>query len=248
MNNLRSIILLRRSIEVTKKIGNAKSLGEMAILLSKEIQREVNKDKKLQLRGEIGNSRLSDFLRGPYICYQIAGGIEGNHKLENLVAELVVANMSQEPTPGHKKIYKRPSFAFLVAGLSALPVDDTMEGNFRQIRRSAYSLAQDLVTAAMAVADADTLMDIARGVDAVQEGMNHSYYSRHVVAALMAHRNLIDGGCAIPEKGQVRDEAQKILEVWRIPVSEDCARWRQVYQAAGLKDLPQSRPGRRKKD
>lgn len=233
--------MISSSKAITEDIRKAKGLGEMAKLLSNALNREINKDKRLSNR----NSRISDFLKGPYICWVIPGGIKGNHKLENLIAELVVAYISAEPTPGEKRLYNRPSFAFLVAGLSALPCNDKVEEDFRQIIRTAYDIAIELSTAAIEVSHADTLRDMERGIRAVQElEKNTTLFSRHVAACLMAHRNLIEAGCTTPTKGHVRDEAKKLLNGWDFSAFDDSAHWRQVYQAAGMKDLPQARPGR----
>lgn len=244
MSNLEfdPFIMLNYASDVTERMNAAKTFKEMATVFSDAISFEINKDKKYQF----GSSRACDYMYGDHIYFEIPGGIEDKHKLEYLIAEFTVTCGYTVPTSGEKKRYEKPSFAFFVAALSVFPAIDTMEENFRQICRSAYNLALDLSTAAIAASHADTLRDMERGIRAVKElgKKSTTTFSRHVHACLIAHRNLIEAGCAIPTKGHVRDGATKILKGWGFSAFDDSAHWRQVYQAAGMKDLPQARPGR----
>lgn len=234
---------INHALDVTKRMGDAKYINEMIAIFSDGFRFEIDKDKTFQY----GGGRACDFIYDDCrIHREIPGGIDDKHKLEYLITELVVGYVYSAPSYGRKKDSGPPSFAFLLAGLSTLPSDDRVDENFRQIFRSAYNLTVDLAIAAIAASHADTLKELERGIRAVQELKPKSNLSMHVFACLMAHRHMIEG-CVSPTKGSIRNDAINYLSKRDIRTFKDSARWREVFEIAGLKDLPPERPGRKKR-
>lgn len=183
------------------------------------------------------------------IGFIIPGGLKGIDKLDDLVTELVAAYVSPASTRGSNKEEERPPFAFFLGAFSALSRRDDIPHDFMQLCEAGRDEAVELAAAAAFYADAEMLEEMQRGIEAVNDVENRHYIlSRHVVAIRQAFRKIVAEGNTKPHKGKLRREAISILNAQGFTPHHEKShdRWREVYQAAGLSDLPQERAKRRK--
>ena len=71
----------------------------------------------------------------------------------------------------------------------------------------------------------------------------HDVFSRHVVAARKAYRDLVEKKGYEPLKADVQTATIELLKKQRLTPYEksDSSRWREVYKTAGLSNLKQKR-------
>ena len=172
------------------------------------------------------------------------GGLQGIHRLEDLLFALISNHVLPHPTLGDKKRDERPSFAFFVAALSALYRDHNLNEDLIRICEAAREEAAELAAAAIYESQAETLGDMERGLQAVSKvNYRHSIFSRHVSALINAHMALAEKRGVELTKADVREEAINVLkaEGFTPEAEKDFPRWREYFKAAKLDALPQSR-------
>jgi hypothetical protein len=245
--------ILIRAEDITKRLKSARGIREMGLEISTPLRLRIFSGRKVYLAQaiEVNSSSTAPPLPLPEERMRLVaidrGGLGGIHKLEDLIAELLAAYITPALRPKSKKGQWRPSFAFVLGALSALPRGNAAEDDFVRICNGAREVASELAVAAIEISNGLTLGEMQKGIEAVA-GVDHKHdlFSRHVVAVLKACRNLADKGCSELLKGEIRAEASEILIKEGKPPFDDSAEWTKVYGATGLKHLKQERKGRRK--
>jgi hypothetical protein len=243
--------ILHRANLITDRLKAAKGLKEIAAEISNALHQQLFMRSLKQCEPAI----LEDIFLTPAngkaftvsmsSCkYIYTEGLQGPMNPTDLIAELLAANVVPAAGPKSGKRNQPPSFAYLVSGLSALATSNSLNSNLKLICEISLTEATELAAAAACKSHAETLGEMQRGIEAAAKVVsNHNAHSGHVVAVLQAHRNLIEKKGSEPTKGEVRRDASAILAKKRIPSYslDDSARWREVFQGAGLSHLKQER-------
>ena len=251
MNHYDAPRCLERALSITTRLRAAEGFKELATEISNALLPEISKSPRAHVSMEIKPSftHLSfgkkDGIHAPwgYVLLR-QNPLQGIHSLEILVAYLIAAHVSPRPTLAANKPDKCPSFAFFVSALSTLARLQNPDHDFMRICEAAREAAIDLAAAAIYESHAETLGDMQRGINVVANVDHlHSVFSRHVSAVIRAYTVLVEKGSKEMTKADVRENAIKLLEAdgFTPEGKTNFARWRELFIAAGLDHLPQSR-------